>query len=206
MHEFTFLFKIEPAGDFGLPERDIIVTKARPGIYTASIDRLTFNAVSHGTLSHYREENESVGIDETVLKMKLSLRDNYLSAVLLEEHYKEAEAAVLLAVDRFVQLLALDRGTYFSAEFLQATVVAENERKLARKPARVSFGTIKTYNLQAFKESLTWAFGATCHSDMSGLTATWLQTFFRITIGRPRWSSVIHPRTGITNRAIGNSG
>jgi hypothetical protein len=51
MHEFTFLFKLEPAGDFGLPEKDTTVTNAVGGVYTGSIHRLTLNTVSHGTVT-----------------------------------------------------------------------------------------------------------------------------------------------------------
>ena len=122
MHEFTFVFKLEPAGDFGLPEQDTTVTKGGAEICTASIHGLTLNTVSHGTLSHYRDENEAVRFDETILELRMSLRDNYLWVVSLKENYREAEIVVLRAVDQFIQLLAVDRGVYFSAEFLHATV------------------------------------------------------------------------------------
>jgi hypothetical protein len=160
MREFTFLFKLEPAGDFGLPEQDTTVTRAGGEIYTASIDRLTLNTVSHGTLPRYREQDEAVRFDETILELRMSLRDNYLWVVLLSEDYKEAEIVALRAVDRLIQLLAVDRGTYFSAEFLQATAKLGAKEELARQPKRVSLGRIKIYNLPAFKESLRWAFSA----------------------------------------------
>ena len=124
------------------------------GVYTASIHGLTFNKVNHGTLSRYREEGEAIKLDEDILGLRMSLRDNYLWVMVLKEDYKEAELAVLAAVDRLVQLLAVDRGTYFSAEFLHATVKSGTEEALARHPKRVSLGRIKTYNLPTFTESL----------------------------------------------------
>jgi hypothetical protein len=154
MDEFTFLFKLEPAGDFGLPEQDTIVTTAVRNIYSAAIHRLTLNTVSHGTLSRYREENEAIRLDEHMLGLRMSLHDNYLWVVLLKEDYKAAELIVLAAVDRFTQLLAVDRGTYFSAEFLHATVKSGAEEVLARHPKSMSLFRLKPYNLPAFTESL----------------------------------------------------
>jgi tetratricopeptide (TPR) repeat protein len=121
---------------------------------------LTLNTVAHGTLPHYREESESIELDEAVLELRLRLRDNYLWIELRKEDYKEAEGIVLGAVDRFIQLLAVNRGTYFSAEFLQAIAGTGASRSIARQPRRVSLGRIKTYDLPAFRESLRWAFGA----------------------------------------------
>jgi hypothetical protein len=130
------------------------------GIYTPSINRLTLNTVSHGTLSRYREESDAVKIDESTLGLRMSLRDNFLWVALRKESYKEAEAAVLGAVDRFTQLLAIDRSAYFSAEFLRATFLSGGTEELSRQPKRVLLGTIKVYNLSEFKNSLHWALAA----------------------------------------------
>jgi hypothetical protein len=157
MHEFTFLFRLEPAGDFGLPEHDTIVAKKGGQAHTAAIDGLTFNIVAHGTPSHYREDSEAIVIERAILGLEIRLQDNYLWVVSREEAYKEAEATVLEAVERFVELLALNRGTYFSAEFLQATVAGSGERSVARKPGRVKLGRIKAYSLSEFNESLQWS-------------------------------------------------
>ena len=165
MHQFTFLFKLEPAGDFGLPEQGTTVTKAGGDIYTSAIDGLTLTPVSHGTLSRYREENEAVRFDETILDLQVRLRDNYLWVAVMKEDYKEAETLVLGLIDRLTQLLSVDRGTYFSAEFCHAKVKSGTAEELARKPMRVPLGRIKIYNLPGFKESLRWAFGAVVHAS-----------------------------------------
>lgn len=175
MSEFTFLFKIEPAGDFGLPEQDTLVTNTAGNVHSAAIHRLTFNTVSHGTLSRYREENDAIRLDEDLLGLRMSLHDNYLSVVLLKEDYKAAELVVLAAVDRFIQLLAVDRGTYFNAEFLHATARSGAEEALARHPKRVSLLRLKTYNPPAFTESLRRAgpFVQSYSLAMRGLQGPW---------------------------------
>jgi hypothetical protein len=73
---------------------------------------------------------------------------------------KKLRPAVLEAVDRFTQLLAIDRSAYFSAEFLHATFVSGGTEGLSRQPKRVSLGKIKVYSLPGFKDSLNWAFAA----------------------------------------------
>ena len=159
---FEFLFKIEPAGDFGLPDNDTIVVKAVEGMqtYTAAIDRVTGNVVAHSTVPRYRDEAEAVQLNWQIETMQLRLHDNFLTVSIEETDYATSEKTVLGAVDRFIQLLSFNRESYSRAEFIQATERTGDQYRPARQPRKIPLGKIQFYNLHAFTESLSWAFQA----------------------------------------------
>lgn len=111
VHRFELLFKIEPAGDFGLPVQDTVVVKAVEGkaIYSATLDRTTGNLVSHGVLPVYRDDSEAVHVERESDGLQIRIRDNFLTVQLDGQDYVSVQDSVLSAVDRFVQLLSLTK-------------------------------------------------------------------------------------------------
>lgn len=135
---FSFMFKISPPGDFGLPEGDTTVVKAgSTNICTSTIFSPTGDVVAHATLSRYREEADAINLRCVIDSVNITIKDNFLCATIESLHFPEAQEVVTATVDRLAQILATDRAVYFRLEYLYATQETPSGPELVRKPGRV---------------------------------------------------------------------
>lgn len=120
MKRFTLLIKVGPPSLFGLPQDGMTVLNGKLGgkFQGPTLDSKSGHFVSHGRLSEYRREEETVRFSGNIGGLPLTVRDNFFS---LAVNASDRGTALRLGVARFelfLRLLSLEYGNAFSYEIL----------------------------------------------------------------------------------------
>lgn len=148
MQTFRILFRLAPAGCFGLPDGNKVVIPADPNgreVFGPAFDPRTSQLVSHGTLSQYRTPEQSLNLSLKSRGLVLSISDNFLSVAVDAQHAQVAADKALTYMEVLLQSLTAMYGERFSASVLSVQDAAG-----AAQPARIGDVNIHYMKVMAF--------------------------------------------------------
>jgi hypothetical protein len=152
MPKFHFVFLLEPAGIFGLPEEAMTVVP--PGIEVDGpwIHGPTHAIVTHGTLPQYRRPEEAVNEQFQIGSFTFKLEDNFLSTEGEAEHPEPITSEVFKTVHLITLALQLRHGG--SQINYKLVLARDGKDKKILIPPPVKMLAARTYDLHKLKEAV----------------------------------------------------
>jgi hypothetical protein len=129
---FSFWFRIDPPGSFGLPEEGkTVFPSGLHGAKTPTFHR-SMVKVSHGTLSQYRALEDAVNVALSLGTTAVHFQDNFAVVQVEKENFEPARVEAQATVDRLLKHVALAARRSFSAELLVAEDENGNRQSIQR--------------------------------------------------------------------------